>query len=126
MSIDDDVEIGANVTIDRARFDKTVIGRGAKIDNLVQIAHNVRVGRGCMMAAQVGISGSTTVGDFAMIGGQVGFAGHLRIGDGVRIAAQSGLMRDVEAGMTVGGSPAVPMRQWLRSVARGTGFRLRS
>ena len=115
--IEDDVEIGANTTIDRGTGPDTVICEGAKIDNLVQIAHNVRVGRGCMMAAQVGISGSTTVGEFAMIGGQVGFAGHLRIGDGASIAAQSGLMRDVEAGSTVGGSPAVPMRQWLRGVA---------
>ena len=115
--IEDDVEIGANTTIDRGTGPDTVIGAGAKIDNLVQIAHNVRVGRGCMMAAQVGISGSTTVGDFAMIGGQAGFAGHLRIGDGARIAAQSGLMRDVEAGSTVGGTPAVPMRRWLRGVA---------
>jgi UDP-3-O-[3-hydroxymyristoyl] glucosamine N-acyltransferase len=116
--IGDDVEIGANTTIDRGSGPDTVIGAGAKIDNLVQIAHNVRIGQGCMMAAHVGISGSTTIGDFAMIGGQVGFAGHLQIGDGVRIAAQSGLMRDVESGMTVGGSPAVPMRQFLRGVAR--------
>lgn len=115
--IEDDAEIGANTAIDRGTGPDTVIGAGSKIDNLVQIGHNVRLGRGCVVVAQVGISGSTTVGDFVMMGGQAGLAGHLRIGDGTRIAAQSGLMRNVEPGATVGGSPAAPMREWLRSVA---------
>jgi len=84
---------------------------------LVQIGHNVHLGRGCIVVAQVGISGSTKVGNFVMMGGQAGLAGHLRIGDGARIAAQSGLMRDVPPGDTVGGSPAMPMREWLRSAA---------
>ncbi len=115
--IEDDVEIGANTTIDRGAGPDTVVGAGTKIDNLVQIAHNVRLGRGCFVVSQVGVSGSTTIGDFAMIGGQAGLTGHLHIGDGTRIAAQSGIMRDLEPGATVGGSPAVPMRQWLRGVA---------
>lgn len=115
--IGDDVEIGANTTIDRGAGPDTVIGDGTKIDNLVQIAHNVRIGRGCVIVAQVGISGSTTLGDFVVLGGQVGLTGHIVVGAGARIAAQSGVMRDVEPGATMGGSPALPQRQWLKSVA---------
>jgi UDP-3-O-[3-hydroxymyristoyl] glucosamine N-acyltransferase len=115
--IEDDVEIGANTTIDRGAGPDTVIGAGTKIDNLVQIAHNVQLGRSCMVVAQVGISGSATVGDGVMMGGQAGLTGHLRIGSGARIAAQSGVMRDVESGAAVGGSPAAPVREWLRGVA---------
>lgn len=115
--IEDDVEIGANTTIDRGAGPDTVIGAGTKIDNLVQIGHNVRLGRGCIVVSQVGISGSTQVGDFVVIGGQVGFAGHLTIGDGARIAAQSGVMRDVERGATMVGSPALPAREYWRQVA---------
>lgn len=115
--IEDDVEIGANATIDRGAGPDTVIGAGTKIDNLVQIAHNVRLGRHCIVVAQVGISGSTRVGNYVMIGGQAGLTGHLSIGDGARIAAQSGVMRDVGPGEDVGGSPAQPMKDWLRGVA---------
>jgi len=115
--IEDDVEIGANTTIDRGAGPDTVIGAGTKIDNLVQIAHNVRIGKGCVIVSQVGISGSTEIGDFVMIGGQAGLTGHLEIASGSKIAAQSGVMRNVEAGATVGGSPAKPMRDWLKEVA---------
>jgi UDP-3-O-[3-hydroxymyristoyl] glucosamine N-acyltransferase len=115
--IHDDVEIGANATIDRGAGPDTVIGAGSKIDNLVQIGHNVQLGRGCVIVAQVGISGSTRLDDFVAAGGQAGITGHLRIGAGARIAAQSGVMRDIDAGGTVGGSPAVPMTEWLRQAA---------
>jgi len=115
--VEDDVEIGANTTIDRGAGPDTVIGAGTKIDNLVQIAHNVRLGRGCVVVSQVGISGSTQVGDFVVIGGQAGLTGHLKIGDGARIAAQSGVMRDVERGVTLAGSPALPAREHWRQVA---------
>ena len=106
--IEDDVEIGANVTIDRARFDKTVIGRGTKIDNLVQIAHNVTVGQNCFIVAQVGISGSTTIGDNAILAGQVGIVGHIKIGDNSIVMAQSGVNRSVPSGATFWGYPARP------------------
>ena len=115
--IGDDVEIGANTTIDRGAGPDTVIGDGTKIDNLVQIAHNVSIGRGCVIVAQAGIAGSTRIGDFVMIGGQAGITGHLVIGDGVKVAGQAGVMRDIEPGITVGGSPAMPQRQWLKGVA---------
>ena len=109
VMIGDDVDIGANTTIDRGSGHDTVIGAGTMIDNLVQIGHNVVLGRGCILAGQVGISGSTRLGDFVMVGGQGGLAGHLQIGSGARIAAQSGLMRDVARrrdGMRQPGGPA--------------------
>ncbi|NQV48271.1 MAG: UDP-3-O-(3-hydroxymyristoyl)glucosamine N-acyltransferase [Rhodospirillaceae bacterium] len=115
--IEDDVEIGANTTIDRGTGPDTIIGAGTKIDNLVQIGHNVRIGRNCIIVSHVGISGSTTLGDFVALGGQAGIAGHLTIGDGVQVAAQSGIMRDVAPGLKVGGSPALPFREWMRGVA---------
>ena len=115
--IGDDVDIGANTTIDRGSGHDTVIGPGTMIDNLVQIGHNVVLGRGCILASLVGISGSTKLGDFVMAGGQAGFAGHLNIGAGARIAAQAGLMRDVEPGSTVAGAPAVAITSFWRQVA---------
>lgn len=115
--IGDDVDIGANTTIDRGSGHDTVIGPGTMIDNLVQIGHNVVLGRGCVLAGQVGISGSTKLGDFVMAGGQAGLAGHLSIGAGARIAAKAGLMRDVAAGETVCGSPAVPIALFMKQVA---------
>ncbi|MCA0422801.1 MAG: UDP-3-O-(3-hydroxymyristoyl)glucosamine N-acyltransferase [Proteobacteria bacterium] len=115
--IQDDVEIGANATIDRGATRDTVIGEGTKIDNLVQIAHNVTVGRHCVIVAQVGISGSTTLEDYVVVAGQAGITGHLRIGMGAQIGAQSGVMTDVEPGARYLGSPAKPARQAMREVA---------
>ncbi|MFQ5958066.1 MAG: UDP-3-O-(3-hydroxymyristoyl)glucosamine N-acyltransferase [Alphaproteobacteria bacterium] len=114
--IEDDVEVGANATIDRGSGPDTIIGAGSMIDNLVQIAHNVRLGKGCVLAAQVGISGSTKLGDFVVCGGQVGLAGHLTIGDGVQLAARAGLMHDIPPGRVYAGTPAVPLVQWKRQV----------
>ena len=106
--LEDDVEVGANSTLDRARFSQTVVGRGTKIDNLVQIAHNVRIGRQCLITAQVGIAGSTTLGDHCVLGGQSGIAGHLTLGDRVKLGAQTGLFEDVAADGFMNGTPAVP------------------
>lgn len=112
--IEDDVEVGANTTIDRATIGVTRIGRGAKIDNLVQIAHGCSVGSAAMVAAQTGLSGSTKVGRGVRLGGQVGTAGHLSIGDGAQVAAQSGVPGDVAPGTIVGGYPAEPIATWRR------------
>lgn len=105
--IEDDVEIGANVTIDRARFDKTFIGQGTKIDNLVQIAHNVIIGPRCIIVAQVGISGSVEIGEGSILAGQAGVAGHLTIGEGAVVAAQAGVTKSVPPGAKVSGYPAL-------------------
>ncbi len=112
--VNDDVEIGANSTIDRGSTGDTVIGAGSWIDNLVQVAHNVRLGRGCIIVSQAGIAGSTHLGDGVMVGGQSGVGGHLRIGDGAEIAGKSGVMRDIPAGGRYGGFPATPIRDWHR------------
>mgnify|MGYP002624560447 CR=1 FL=1 len=115
--IQDDVEIGANSTIDRGALKDTVIGEGTKIDNLVQIGHNVIVGRHCVIVSQVGIAGSVTLGDGVVLGGQAGISGHVQIGSGAQIAAQSGIHRDVPSGERWGGSPIKPMSIWLKEVA---------
>ncbi|MGN6582317.1 MAG: UDP-3-O-(3-hydroxymyristoyl)glucosamine N-acyltransferase [Rhizobiaceae bacterium] len=115
--IQDDVEIGANTTVDRGGMADTVIGEGTKIDNLVQIAHNVRIGRGCIIAGHCGLSGSVTLGDFVMLGGRVGLADHVAVGSGARLAASSGVMDNVPAGEIWAGAPAIPMRDFFREVA---------
>jgi UDP-3-O-[3-hydroxymyristoyl] glucosamine N-acyltransferase len=115
--IGDDVEIGANTTIDRGSLHDTVIGAGSMIDNLVQIGHNVVLGRCCVLAGQVGISGSTRLDDFVMIGGQGGLAGHLNVGRGAQIAAKAGVMRDIAAGDVMCGIPAVPIADFMRQTA---------
>ena len=115
--IQDNVEIGANSAIDRGAMSDTIIGENTKIDNLVQIAHNVRIGRGCVIAGHCGISGSVTVGDNVMMGGRVGIADHLTIGSGARLAAASGFMNDVPAGEVWAGIPAKPMFEFMREVA---------
>ena len=110
--ISDNVEIGANTTIDRGTGPDTIISEGTKIDNLVQIAHNVKIGKNCIIVAQTGIAGSTTIGNNVIIGGQVGITGHLIIGDNVKIAAKSGIMKNIDNNKTVGGVPAVEIRDW--------------
>ena len=115
--IHDDVEIGANTTIDRGALKDTIIGEGTKIDNLVQIGHNVVLGRHCVIVAQVGISGSTEIGDFVVMGGQAGAVGHVRIGNGAQIAGGSHVKDDVPPGARMGGTPAVPFRTWARQIA---------
>lgn len=115
--IESDVEIGANTTIDRGGGSDTVIGMGSKIDNLVQIAHNVRLGRGCVIAAQVGIAGSTCVGNFVIMGGKAGISGHLNIGDDVKIAAKSGVIHNINAGASIAGYPSFPIKEHWRQVA---------
>ncbi len=117
VQIDDDVEIGANTTIDRATLGRTWIQRGVKIDNLVQIAHNVVIGANSIIVAQVGISGSTKIGESVMIGGQAGVVGHLNIGDHAMIAAGSGIHKDIPPGQICAGSPQQPYREWRRVVA---------
>lgn len=114
VMVDDDVEIGAGTCIDRGTGPDTTIGAGSKIDNLVQIGHNVQVGRGAVIVAQTGIAGSTRIGDGAVLGGQVGISGHVKIGAGVKLAAKSGVMGDIPAGAAYGGSPAVPVKDWHR------------
>ena len=114
VQIDDDVEIGANSTIDRGTLGKTWIQRNVKIDNLVQIAHNVVVGENSVIAAQVGISGSTKLGKSVIIGGQTGIVGHINIGDNVMIAAGSGIHKDIEAGQIMAGRTQLPHKQWLK------------
>lgn len=115
--IQDDVEIGANTTIDRGANRDTVIGEGTKIDNLVQIGHNVTIGRHCVIVAQVGISGSAILEDFVVLGGQVGVAGHLRIGMGAQVGAKAGVMNNLGPGGKYLGAPAKPARQMFREVA---------
>ena len=113
--LEDEVEVGANTTIDRAVMESTIIRRGVKLDNLIQIAHNVQIGENTVMASQVGISGSTKVGSHCMVGGQVGLGGHIHIGDGTQIGAQSGIISNIDAGSRIMGSPAMPLKTFFRS-----------
>lgn len=114
--VEEDVEIGAGTTIDRGTSHDTVIGAGSRLDNLVQIGHNVRLGRGCVLVAQSGVAGSSVLEDFAVVAAQAGIAGHLRIGRGAQVAATSGVMRDVPEGQKVAGAPAMPVRDFFRLV----------
>ncbi len=106
--IEDDVEIGANSTLDRARFSRTVVGEGTKIDNMVQIAHNVIIGKHCILCAQVGISGSTTLEDYVILGGQAGVGGHITLGKGTKAGGQTGIAYDTPPGSYLNGTPAIP------------------
>jgi len=115
--IEDDVEIGANCTIDRATLGNTVIKNGTKLDNQIHVAHNVTIGEHCLLAAQTGIAGSSTLGNYVVLGGQVGIADHISIGDRVMAGGGSGITRDVEAGQVVAGHMAMPIRDWLKMQA---------
>jgi UDP-3-O-[3-hydroxymyristoyl] glucosamine N-acyltransferase len=115
--VEDDVEVGANTTIDRGSTRDTIIGAGTRIDNLVQIGHNVRLGHCCVIVAQVGIAGSTVLEDFVQVGGQAAMAGHLRIGQRSQIGAQAGVIADTPAGSILLGSPAQPRKEFFRQVA---------
>ncbi len=117
VTIEDDVEIGANTTIDRPAVGETRIGAGTKIDNLVQVAHGVRIGRHALLAGQVGIAGSAVLGDHVTLAGQVGVAGHLTVGGGVIATAQTGIPNSVEPGAVISGYPAIPSREWLKASA---------
>jgi UDP-3-O-[3-hydroxymyristoyl] glucosamine N-acyltransferase len=115
--IQDGVSIGPQTCVDRGAYEDTTIGENTKIDNLVQIAHNVVIGRNCVIAGQCGLSGSSVLGDGVQLGGRVGLADHVTVGDGARIAAAAGVMRDIPAGETWCGIPAMPVRQFFREVA---------
>jgi UDP-3-O-[3-hydroxymyristoyl] glucosamine N-acyltransferase len=117
VRIGDDVEIGANSTVDRATLGETTIGDGTKIDNLVQIGHNVTIGKHCLLVSQVGIAGSTTLGDWVVFGGQSGAAGHLKIGSRVQVASKSAVMKDWDGPITIGGVPARDLKEYLRAEA---------
>jgi len=115
--IEEDVELGANCAIDRGSLGDTVIGAGTRVDNLVHVAHNVRIGKRCLIAAQVGIAGSSVLGDDVVLGGQAGIADHQTIRDGARVGAQAGVIREVPPGERYSGTPARPVREWLRATA---------
>ncbi|MGH7208329.1 MAG: UDP-3-O-(3-hydroxymyristoyl)glucosamine N-acyltransferase [Nitrospiraceae bacterium] len=117
VTIEDDVELGANVTVDRATFGSTVIRRGTKVDNLVQIAHNVSIGEDSIVVAQVGIAGSTVIGSHVMIGGQAGLSDHIEVGDRVMIAARSGVNRNLASNQIVSGAPVMPHETWVKAQA---------
>jgi UDP-3-O-[3-hydroxymyristoyl] glucosamine N-acyltransferase len=117
VRIEDDVEIGANTTIDRAALGETVIGEGTKIDNLVQIAHNVKTGKHCIIVSQVGIAGSSELGDYVVIGGQAGVSGHLKIGSQVMVAAKAAVMKGFDQPGQIAGTPARPLREHLKTEA---------
>jgi UDP-3-O-[3-hydroxymyristoyl] glucosamine N-acyltransferase len=116
--IEDDVEIGANSTIDRARFNETRVGKGTKIDNLVMLAHNVKVGEDCLIVSQVGISGSTQIGDRVVLAGQVGTVGHITIADDVTVLGKGGVTKDILTAGTYAGMPIKPVKVWLRAIAK--------
>ncbi|MCK5908264.1 MAG: UDP-3-O-(3-hydroxymyristoyl)glucosamine N-acyltransferase, partial [Flavobacteriales bacterium] len=113
--IEDYVDIGSGTTVDRATLGSTLIGKGVKLDNQIQVAHNVEIGENTVIAAQSGIAGTTKIGKNCLIGGQVGFVGHITIGDDVKIAAQSGISSNISSGLTIQGSPAIPIKDFLKS-----------